>query len=121
MERYAPARALLDHGAAVALATGFNPGTSPTVSMPMVLALACAHMRMTPAEALTAATINAAHAVGMADKVGSREPGKQADLVICDMPDYRELSYHFGVNLVKTVMKRGEVVYQQAEVKWPDE
>ncbi len=121
LDRYAPARALLDRGAAVALATGFNPGTTPTVSMPMVLSLACAHMRMTPAEALTAATINAAYAAGLADKVGSLEPGKQADLVICDVPDYREIPYHFGVNPVKMVLKRGEIVYEQAEVKWPDQ
>jgi imidazolonepropionase len=120
LDRYPPARALLDRGAAVALATGFNPGTSPTLSMPMVLSLACANMRMTPAEALMASTINAAHAMGLGSQVGSLEPGKQADLVICDVPDYREIPYHFGVNLVDTVMKRGEIVYQEAGVKWPD-
>lgn len=121
VDRYPPARALLDRGAAVALATGFNPGTSPTLSMPMVLSLACARMHMTPAEALTAATINAAHAVGLEDRTGSLEPGKQADLVIYDVPDYREIPYHFGVNLVHTVVKRGEIVYQRAGIKWTDQ
>jgi len=119
-DRYPPARALLDRGAAVALATGFNPGTSPTVSMPMAMALACANMGMRPAEALTAATFNAACALGLESKVGSLEPGKQADLVICDVPDYREIPYHFGVNLVQTVIKRGEIVFQQAGVRWPE-
>ena len=117
-DRYPPARALLDRGAAVALATGFNPGTSPTSSMAMILALACAHMRMTPAEALVAATINAAYAVGLGERVGSLEPGKQADLLICDVPDYREIPYRFGVNLVHTVMKRGQIVYQQPAIQW---
>jgi imidazolonepropionase len=119
-DRYPPARALLDRGAAVALATGFNPGTSPTSSMPMILSLACANMRMTPAEALTAATLNAAHTVGLAHKIGSLEPGKQADLLVCDVPDYREIPYRFGVNLVHTVMKRGEIVYEQSRVQWAD-
>lgn len=120
LERYAPARALIDQGAAVALATDFNPGTSPTCSMPMVIALACAHMRMSPAEAVSAATINAAHAVGCADLAGSLEPGKLADLIILDVPDYREIPYHFGVNLVALTMKRGEILYRQGKVYWPE-
>jgi len=91
----------------VALATDFNPGTSPTYSMPMVLSLACTQMRMTPAEALRAATINGARALGRADSIGSIERGKQADLVIMNAADYREIPYYFGCNLVEMVIKRG--------------
>ena len=120
LDRYAPARELIDRGAAVALATDFNPETSPSSNMQTMLALACAGMRMTPAEAITAATINGAHAAGLAGKVGSLEPGKQADVLIFHAGDYREIPYHFGVNLLAMTMKRGEVVYQQAGVKWPD-
>lgn len=109
--RYAPARMLIDSGAAVALATGFNPGTSPTLSMPMVLALACTQMGMTPAEALSAATINAACAIRADSRVGSLEFGKEANLVIYDAADYREIPDHFGVNLVRMTIRRGEIVY----------
>ncbi|MFN7995520.1 MAG: imidazolonepropionase [Bryobacteraceae bacterium] len=107
LHHYAPARALIDAGVAVALATDFNPGTSPTFSMQMVLALACTQMRMSPAEAITAATINGAHAIHRADRVGSLEPGKQADLIVLDLSDYRELPYYFGANHVHLTMKRG--------------
>jgi len=108
---YAPARALIDAGAAVALATDFNPGTSPTVSMPMILSLACTQMRMTPAEAITAATFNGAHALRRADRVGSLEPGKQADLCAFELCDYREIPYYFGVNLCRWTLKRGQAIY----------
>lgn len=121
LDRYAPARALIEAGAAVALATDFNPGTSPTCNMQMILSLACTRMRMTPAEAISAATINGAHALRCADRVGSIEVAKQADLVFLDVPDYREIPYHFGVNLVSLVIKRGEVLYQQAEVRWEED
>jgi imidazolonepropionase len=97
---YAPARALIEAGAAVALATDFNPGTSPTCSMQMVLSLACTEMRMSPAEAITAATINGAHALCCAERVGSLEPGKRADLLVLNVQDYRELPYYFGTNNV---------------------
>ncbi len=107
LHHYAPARALIDGGAAVALATDFNPGTSPTFSMQMVLSLACTQMRMSPAEAITAATINGAHALRRADRIGSLEPGKQADLIVLDVSDYRELPYYFGANHVHLTMKRG--------------
>ncbi len=107
---YARARAMVDLGVAVALASDFNPGTSPTYAMPLVIALACAGMRLTPAEAIVAATINAAHAIGMADEVGSLEPGKAADLVVVDAPDYRHLAMQAGVQLIRTVVKRGRVV-----------
>jgi imidazolonepropionase len=107
---YPPARKLIDAGVAVSLATDYNPGTSPTPSMPFVLSLACTHMKMQPAEAITAATINAAHAVRMAEQKGSIEPGKHADMAIFDVEDYREIPYWIGVNRCKTVIIGGEVV-----------
>jgi imidazolonepropionase len=116
---YAPARMLLDNGAAVALATNYNPETSPSQNMQMTIALACREMKMTPAEALTAATINGAHALRRASSVGSLEPGKRADLLMLSVPDYREIPYHFGVNLVDLVMKNGVTLLQRSEVKWP--
>lgn len=119
LDRYAPARVLIDHGAIVALATDFNPGTSPTWNMQMVLSLACARMGMTPAEAISAATINGAHALGCASRLGSLEAGKQADLLMMDVSDYREIPYHFGVNLVLMTIKKGRVLYRQGEVQWP--
>jgi imidazolonepropionase len=117
LDRFPPSRALIDQGAAVALATDFNPGTSPTCSMPMVLSLACARMRMTPAEAISAATINGAHAVGEGDRAGSLEVGKSADLTLFEASDYREIPFHFGVNLVVLTMKRGTVLYRRGEVQ----
>jgi imidazolonepropionase len=110
LRTYAPARALIEAGAAVALATDFNPGTSPTYSMQMVLSLACTEMRMSPAEAIAAATINGAHALGRAATIGSLEPGKQADLLILNVQDYRELPYYFGTNNVHATMKRGVIL-----------
>ena len=105
LRTYAPARALIEAGAAVALATDFNPGTSPTCSMQMVLSLACTEMRMSPAEAISAATINGAHALCLADRVGSLEPGKQADMLILNVQDHRELPYYFGTNNVHMTIK----------------
>jgi len=113
LKHYAPARRLIDGGAAVALATDFNPGTSPTCSMPMILSLACTQMGMSPAEAITAATINGAHAIGMGNHVGSLEYGKQADLIVLDAGDYREIPYFFGVDLVTMTVKRGEIIYSR--------
>jgi len=110
---YAPARPLIDAGAIVALATDFNPGTSPTVSMPMILSLACTQMRMTPAEAITAATINPAYSLRQHGRVGSLEVGKYADLAAFDVADYREIPYYFGVNLCTWTMKRGAVIHSQ--------
>jgi len=107
---YAPARALIEAGAAVALATDFNPGTSPTFSMQMVFSLACTEMRMSPAEAIVAGTINGAHAIRRADRVGSLEAGKQADLIVLNVSDYRELPYYFGTNNVHLTIKRGVVL-----------
>jgi imidazolonepropionase len=104
------ARRMIELGVPVALATDFNPGSSPTYSMPMVVALAVLRLGMGPAEAVAAATINAAHAVGLGDEVGSLEPGKVADIVILDTDDYRALAMHFGVNMVHEVYKRGRRV-----------
>ncbi len=108
--RFANARAMIDAGTIVALTTDINPGSSPCPSMPLAMAIACRYQRLSPAEALIAATINAAHAVGLGHKVGSLEPGKDADLLIVDAPDYRHLAYQFGGNPVSAVVKRGTIV-----------
>jgi len=110
---YAPARKLIESGAVVALATDYNPGTSPTVSVPMVLSLACTQLRMTPAEAIAAATINAAYALRRYKRIGSLEVGKQADLAVFEVEDYREIPYYFGMQLCWMTMKRGEIVYMK--------
>lgn len=110
---YAPARKLIEAGAAVALATDFNPGTSPTLNMQFVLSLACTQMRMTPAEAIVAATINGAAAVRRQDRLGSIQKGKQADFAIYDVSDYREIPYFAAVNFCTATFKRGELVYEQ--------
>jgi len=112
-KQYAPARQLIEAGAIVALATDYNPGTSPTVSMPMVLSLACSQLRMTPAEAICAATINAAYALRREKKAGSLEPGKQADLAVFDVEDYREIPYYFGMQRCWMTMKSGEIIYMR--------
>ena len=95
---YPNARKLIDSGVPVALATDYNPGTSPTISMPMAMSLACTHMKMSPAEALAAATVNGAWALRLADRKGSIEPGKDADFAVFDVKDYREIPYWFGAN-----------------------
>jgi len=107
---YARARAMVDRGVAVALATDCNPGSCYCESLQMVMAIACTQMGLVAAEALNACTINAAHAIGRAERVGSLEVGKQADIVAMSIPDYKYIPYHFGVNHVDFVMKRGEVV-----------
>jgi imidazolonepropionase len=104
------ARAMVNVGLPVALATDFNPGTAPTQSMPLVLNLAVVRYKLTVAEAIVGATINAACAAGVQGRVGSLEPGKRADLVVCDVADYRELAYWFGGNPVTAVVKKGQVV-----------
>ncbi|MFQ5400069.1 MAG: imidazolonepropionase [Anaerolineae bacterium] len=111
---YTPARQILDAGGALALATDCNPGTCWCESMQMVMALACRYMGLTQAQALAAATLNAAHAIGRGHEVGSLERGKQADILVLDTADYRQLGYRFGTNLVKMVIKRGELVVDQA-------
>jgi len=107
---YTPARRIIEAGGALALATDLNPGTCYCESMQFIIALACRYMRLTPAEAITAATLNAAHAIGLGDKVGSLETGKKADILVLDIPNYRHLGYHFGVNLVERVIKSGQAV-----------
>jgi len=98
LKTYPDARRLIDSGVPVALATDYNPGTSPTISMPMAMSLACTHMKMSPAEAVAAATINGAWALGLAERKGSIESGKDADLAVFDVSDYREIPYWFGAN-----------------------
>ena len=112
--QYPPARQMIDAGLAVVLATDFNPGSSPTPSMPMVLSLACTQMKMTPGEAITAATINAAYSVGRGDEIGSLEKGKQADFVIHDCEDYRELAYFFGIEHASDVYASGRLAFSRS-------
>lgn len=109
-EDAAQGRKMIDEGVAVAISTDCNPGSSPTVSMPLVMNLACISMRLTPAEALTAATYNAACAINRQDTVGSLEKGKKADIVMWDVKSYQELQYLFGVNHVQSVWKNGKKV-----------
>ncbi len=109
---YADARKMIELKTPVALASDFNPGSCNCDNMQFVISLACLQMKMTPAEAIVASTINAAHAIGMADKVGSLEIGKYADILITDMPSYQYLPYHFGSNNIKEVYKKGELIHQ---------
>jgi imidazolonepropionase len=108
---YPRAREMIESGLAVVLATDFNPGSSPTPSMPTVLSLACTQMKMSPAEAVTAVTINAAHSLDRGDKIGSLEPGKLANIAVFDCADYRELAYWFGIPQTHAVFVNGERVY----------
>jgi imidazolonepropionase len=107
---FADARKMIDSGCAVALSTDFNPGSAPCPSLPNAMAIACRYQKLLPAEALNAATINAAFAVGLGLTTGSIEVGKQADLLILDTKDYRRLAYEFGGNLIATVFKNGKAV-----------
>jgi imidazolonepropionase len=107
---YAPARRLIECGLPVALATDCNPGSCMTENLPLIGTMACTQMKMLPAEVITALTLNAAAALARSDRLGSIEVGKQADLVILDVPSYQHLPYHFGVNHVWKVIKRGRVV-----------
>lgn len=115
LNRFAPARRMIEAGLAVVLATDFNPGSSPTPSMPFVLSLSCTQMRMTPAEAITAATINAAYSLDRGDEIGSLEPGKRADFVIYDCEDYREIPYFAGVELASSVYIGGDAAYARTD------
>jgi imidazolonepropionase len=111
--QFAPACAMIDAGLAPVLATDFNPGSSPTPSMPFVLSLASTHMKMTPPEAITAATINAAYSLGRGAEIGSLEPGKQADFVVHDCGDYREIPYFAGVEPALQTYLGGRLVYSR--------
>jgi len=106
-----PARRLIDNGAAVALASGFGAADGASLSMPLVLSLACRQMRMMPEEAIAAATINAAYAIGCSDRLGSLEPGKQADLAVFDVDDYREIPYYLGLNLCVLTIRAGRMIF----------
>jgi imidazolonepropionase len=106
---YTPAREILKEGGLLAIASDLNPGTAWCESMQFVIALACRYLRLTPAQAIAAATINAAAAIQRAERIGSLEVGKQADIIILTVDDYRQLGYRFGTNLVQTVIKRGAV------------
>ncbi len=112
-KKYAPARAMIESGVVVALSTDCNPGSNYSESLAMMLSLAAVQMKMTAAEGLSAVTVNAAYAIGW-DDIGVLAPGKTADLVVWDATDIRELPYHYGVNLVRTVVKKGEVVVVHA-------
>ncbi|GED69105.1 imidazolonepropionase [Brevibacillus reuszeri] len=110
MAESANGRKMIDAGVAVAISTDCNPGSSPTVSLPLIMNLGCLKMGMTPAEVLTAATINAAHAIRRAHEIGSLEAGKKADVTIFDVPDFMTLQYRYGINHVDTVVKNGAIV-----------
>ena len=112
----APARELAQGGVAVAIGSNFNPLESPILSMQTVIWLACRHLKLTPAEAISAATINGAHALGVAERVGSLECGKSADLLLLNTGDYRELGHRLGANAVHLTMKRGEIIYREGKV-----
>lgn len=109
--KYADARAMIAAGLPVAISTDFNPGTCMTENLPMIMTLACLHLRLTPAEALIAATLHAAQALALGNQIGSLEVGKQADMVIWNAETVPELSYHFAVNLVQHVVKKGRMIY----------
>jgi len=108
---YAPARRLIEHGVSVALASDCNPGTCMTENLPLIGSMACTQMGMRPGEVVTALTRNAAAALAREDRLGSLTPGKQGDVIVCNVPDYREIFYHFGINHVECVVKRGRVVH----------
>jgi imidazolonepropionase len=108
-----PARALADAGAIVVLATDFNPGSAFCESLPLVMNLACTQLGLAPAEALAACTLNAAHVLGRADRVGRLEPGVDADIVLLDAADWRYLAYHLAGEHVALVVKEGEVVWER--------
>ena len=108
--RYAPARRLIDAGIPLAIASDYNPGSCMSFSMPLMMTIACTHMSLTPEEAITAATLNGAAALGLSDQVGSIEVGKRADIILYEIPNYRYLPYHFGANLVAKVIKNGTIL-----------
>lgn len=112
-QKYAPAKKIAERGGIVALSTDFNPGSSYTHSMPMIITLACLNMGLTIEQAINAATINAAYSLDLHNKTGSIHKGKQADLIFLDIPSYKFLVYNYGVNHISAVMKKGKVIYQR--------
>jgi imidazolonepropionase len=114
---YSPARELVNAGAIFCIASDFNPGTAWSGNMQLVLSLACRYLRLTPAQAIAAATINGAAAINCAERLGSIHPGKQADLLVLNVADYRQLGYRFGANLVRQVVKRGQLYSVLSEMK----
>jgi imidazolonepropionase len=114
-DHHAPARTFIERGVPVAIGTDFNPGTSPTPSLPLAMTAACLNLRMTPDEVLAAVTINAALEVGRADEIGSLEPDKAGDLVIWNVPTTRQIPYWPAADLVRAVVKRGRVVVDRAD------
>ena len=115
LSRYPPARKLIEAGVPVALATDFNPGSCFTPNMQLILSIACTQLKMTPAEAVTAATLNGAASLGLSGRLGSIEEGKQADIALMDAVDYREIPYFFGVNHCVAVIKKGRIVVDRME------
>src|SRR3989339_1635236 len=115
-DNYAPGRKMIEDGLPIALATDFNPGTCPCENIQMMVTLACLKVGMTPAQAINAVTINAAHALGRADRIGSIEVGKQADIIILDIQDYNQLPYYFGTNHVKNVLKKGRLIVENKQL-----
>jgi len=113
MRKYPPARDMIAQGMAVALATDLNPGSSMTESLPMMMTMGCTMYKLLPKEVIQATTIHAARSTGREKEIGSLEVGKQADLLVLDIPNYRYLPYHFGVDHVETVIKKGRIVYRR--------
>jgi imidazolonepropionase len=107
---YAPARSIIDTNIPLAIATDFNPGSSMSFSMPMMMTIACTQMKMTPEETIAACTLNGAAALGLSHETGSIEVGKQADIVLYDVPNYNYIPYHYGVNLAWKIIKNGTVL-----------
>ncbi|HEX9916400.1 MAG TPA: imidazolonepropionase [candidate division Zixibacteria bacterium] len=110
LKKYAPARKMIENNLPIAISTDFNPGSSMSESMPMMMSLSCLMMKLTPAEAIVASTINPAYALNMENQIGSIEPGKKADLVIWEVKNYKEIPYHYGINLVEKIIKNGKVL-----------
>ena len=112
MKKVPPAREMIERGVIVSLATDLNPGSSMTESLPLMMTMGCTLYRMTPREVIQATTIHAAKSIGREKEIGTLEVGKQADIVLLDIPNYRYLPYHFGVDHVECVIKTGKVVYR---------
>jgi imidazolonepropionase len=111
MKKYPPARDMIEQGVPVSLATDLNPGSSMTESLPLMMTMGCTMFKMTPKEVIQATTVHAAKSIGREKEIGSLEVGKQADILLLDIPNYRYLPYHFGVDHVEKVIKKGKVVY----------